>query len=280
MTRFVLLLALFGWWSPLVGQTHADSLTDSTLIVATRLVTEGRGDSARALVRGRLASLAASDSLYPEALYVAGVVAQSADTALYYFRRVSIDYSESSWADQALLRIAQLAFASGDYMTADQSAGRILSDYPFSDVRADAAYWLARVRLQEDSLAPACALLREASANAGDDVELANRAQFYLQRCPPAGTRPEATSQSDSGAKPASGPVVYSVQVAAVRSAVAADQQMRDLRAAGYDPRVVRDPDGFLKVRVGRFSSRAAAQRLQAEIRRKLGGKPFVVEEQ
>jgi cell division septation protein DedD len=54
---------------------------------------------------------------------------------------------------------------------------------------------------------------------------------------------------------------------------------MRGMAQAGYQPRVMRDSDGLFKVRVGEFATRPQAQALQAELRRKLGGQPFVVEE-
>lgn len=245
------------------------------MTAALRLVTEGRGDSARALVRARLRGLRPTDSLYPQALFVAGAVAETFDSAMFHFRRVALDYSTSPWADDALLRVAQLAFAAGDLETAQRSVRRILDDYPLSDARAGAAYWAGRVLLEQDRLAEACRQLREAETEAlvGEDVELANRAQFYLQRCAAVAAD---TATSDTGVT--EGPV-YAVQVAAVHSAAAADNVMRSLRAAGFESRVVRDADGLLKVRVGRFRTRAEAERLQAELRRRIGGRPFVVEE-
>ena len=79
---------------------------------------------------------------------------------------------------------------------------------------------------------------------------------------------------------PAGTQTVYAAQVAAVQNALAADELMRQLHAAGYDPHVVRGADGLFKVRVGRFPERSAAQRLVGELRQRLGGSPFVVEEQ
>ena len=68
--------------------------------------------------------------------------------------------------------------------------------------------------------------------------------------------------------------------VAAVRSPAAADQSMQALRRAGYDARVSRDADGLLKVRVGHFKTKAEAQRLATEVRRKVpSSTPFVVDE-
>jgi len=264
---------------------------------AVRLATEGRGDSARALVRRRLATTSPTDSTYAEVLYTAGVVASNPDTALRYLRRTSVEYSQSGWADRALLRIAQIAFASGDASTTYSTAQRVLSDYPFSTVRPQAAYWAGRAQIDLGNLVSACRLLSLAADSARDDVELANRARFYVQRCsgvavakpdsvvkdstaPVASTSQMGKPADSQTGKPAtSPPSAYAIQVSAVRSAAAADQSMQLLKRAGYDPRVNRDPDGLLKVRVGRYKTRAEAQRIAAEIRRKLNLAPFVVEE-
>lgn len=253
---------------PLAAQTFSDS----GLALAVRLVTEGQGDSARALVRARLAAIPRGDSLYAEGLFAAGLVAAQMDSAVAAFRRLSIEYSQSPWADDALLRMAQLSFAARDLATARRSADRVLTDYPFSDVRAAAAYWAARVRLEEGQLAEACTYLDQAVREAGEDVELANRARFYRQRCTGAALTDTATPARPSG-------TTFAVQVAAVGSAAATDDLMRQLTAAGFQPRVVLD-GGLYKVRVGRYASREQAQQAQADLRRRFGGSPFVVEEQ
>lgn len=274
MRRGLLLVVCAASWvaRPVVAQTF----TDSTLALAIRLVSEGQGDSARAIVRAKLAGLSRTDSLYPEALFAAGMVGSSLDSALAAFRRVSLDYSESRWADDALLRIAQLSYAAGDLATAERSADRILADYPLSDVRAQAAYWAGRIRIKEGKGNEACPLLQRAADEAGADIELANRARYYLQSC----QAPAAAPPAETPVRPAPSPAtVYAVQVAAVATATAADDVMRTLNAAGFQARVARDTDGLFKVRVGRYATRPEAQQLQADIRRKVGGSPFVVEE-
>jgi tetratricopeptide (TPR) repeat protein len=254
---------------------------DSVLRAAVQMETEGRGDSARAIVRARLAALGPTDSLYPEVLFTAGVVAGNADTASTYFRRVSIEFARSDWAAPSLLRLAQLAFAADDYQAALRSAQRVLTDYPLSNVRAEASFWAGRASLELGYATDGCRLLQAAQDSAGDNIELAHRAAYHLQRC--ATVRPAATdsaaSDPASAVTPTAGPVVYAVQIAAVQSAAAADELMRSLYAAGYQPQVIRDTDGLFKVRVGRYTTKQDAQRLAAEIKRKLGGTPFVVEQ-
>jgi cell division septation protein DedD len=255
------------------GSAVAQQFTDTTLRAAVQLVTEGQGDSARALVRARLAATSRTDSLYPEVLFAAGLVAEHLDSALAAFRRVGIEYSDSPWADDALLRTAQLTFAARDLAASRRATDRLLSDYPVSDVRAAAAYWAARVRLDQGDVTDACAYLRQVATEASDDVELANRARYYLQRCAPG---PAAQDTAVAPAPPTR--VRFAVQIAAVGTAEAADEVMRQAHAAGLQSHVVRE-GGLFKVRVGRYASRQEAQRAQADVRSKLGGSPFIVEE-
>lgn len=259
-------------WAP------RDSLVaDSILMEAVRLATEGQGDSARSLVRRRLASLSPQDPLYAGALFTAGVVADNADSALSYFRTVTIEHSRSQWADQAFLRMAELRFAAGDLRSAARSAERVLLDYPFSNAQPRAAYWAGRSYLELGDTDNGCELLRRARASAGDDIELANRSSYYLQRCPTAAAD-SATAETRRSPTAGSG-TFFAVQVAAVRSAAGADELMQALHQAGYEPHAEREPDGLLKIRVGRFANRAEAQALVAEIKRQFGGEPFVVEQ-
>ncbi len=254
---------------------------DSTLHIAVQLASEGRGDSARALVRARLATLTPTDSLFPEALYTAGVVAQDHDSAIAYLRRVAIEYARSPWAERALLRTSQLAFAAGNPGATLRAARRLLTDYPLTALAAQASFWAAHAEFQLGNLPEGCRLLLRAQEKAGEDVELANRARYLYRRCESLPSPTDSTA-ADPGAPPptgVAGPTVYSVQLAAVGTAASADEIMQTLYAAGYEPHVVRDADGLFKIRVGRYADRREAQRLASELERKLGGNPFVVEE-
>ena len=252
-------------------------LPDSMLREAVRLVTEGQGDAARSLVRGRLASLGVNDSLLPATLYAAGVVAAHADTATAYFRRLSVEFANSAWAPAALVRLAQFGFAAADYGAVLRTTDRLRLDYPASAYRAAAAFLGGRAHLELGDQEAGCALLRDVEPQAGGEVELVNRARFYLQRCPTVAAAGVDSAARDTTASAT--PAIYAVQLAAVQSVLAADELMRRLRASGHDPRVVREADGFLKIRVGRFRTRPEAQRLLEQLRSLFGGSPFVVEE-
>lgn len=250
---------------------------DSGLLEAVRLVTEGQGDSARQLVRARLAATAPTDSTYASVLYAAGIVASTLDSATLYLRRVSIEYPRSDWADRALLRLAQQLYGAGDLDGARRAAGRVLSDYPVSPAAPEASYWVARVALDRGDVGAACGYLAAAAEAATADVELTNRIAYHQQRCT---TAPAAEEEAPATPAPrAASTTVFAVQVAAVGTAQAADEAMRQIAVAGFEPHVVRDTDGLFKVRVGRFPDRAQAQAMRNRIRAALGGSPFIVEE-
>ncbi len=245
---------------------------DSILLDAVRIATEGRADSALKIVNTALATTETRDARYPEILFTGGVVSIDIDSARAYFRRVSIEFSNSDWADESLMRLAQLSYAGRDNEAAARTAERILTDYPFSDIRADAAFLLARTHIDQRRPQEGCRYLRVAEQESGDDIELANRVSYYLQRCG------AVTTDTDTEQRVTlSGETTFTVQVAAVQSAVAADELMRGLQREGYDALIVRE-DGFLKVRVGRFQQRSEAQELAALLRQRVGGQPFVVE--
>jgi len=257
--------------------------SDPRLQDAVKLAQYGRGDSARAVVRRLLAALAPRDSLYPEALYTAGVIAQ--DTIA--MQRVVVEYGWSPWADDALLWLIQLHFAQGDPAATVHGVERLRRDYPDSPIKYRVDFWGGRAYFDLREETRGCALIREALDGAGEDVEFKNQVSFYAARCPPAPTPPAPTAvadtqpatPSDTTAAP-SAPPTFAVQVLAVKSAAQVDEMLTRLKVMGFDARVVRDTSGFLKVRVGRFATREEAQRVLRRLKTRVGGQPFVVEEQ
>jgi hypothetical protein len=239
-------------------------------------------DSARVAMRRLLTTLPTSDTTFPEALYFAGVIAADARSVATHLQRVVIEFGRSAWADDALLRLAQLYAAQGDEAATAQAAERLRRDYPDSPLVPRADFVGARAYFSLRDEARGCALIREALDAGLQDVEFRNQLQFYAPRCSTptqvasTGTPPP---RPDSATKSAAGPRTYAVQVLAVRSALQVDEMLTRLKVMGYEARVVRDSTGFFKVRVGKYPTREQAQRAQANLRTRLGGQPFVVEE-
>lgn len=254
---------------------------DARLLDALRLAQTGQVDSARAVVRRLLATLAPGDSVYPQALLAGAKIAADARTVAVNLNRIVLEYGASPWADDALLLLTQLYFAQRDPAQTIQAAERLRRDYPDSPLRARAAFPAARAYFDLKNEARGCELIQEALAGAGDDVEFRNQVTFYAPRCAGVAPPPVATGTDSGGGggAAAAGPKVYAVQVLAVKSTAQVDEMLTRLRVMGFDARVVRDTSGFFKVRVGRYATRQEAQQVQQRLRTRLGGQPFVVEE-
>ena len=242
-------------------------------------------DSARVVVDRLLGALSPTDSVYPEALYTAGILSPDPQSVARHLQRVVVEFGHSPWADDALLRLTQFHFAQGDPAATVSAAERLRRDYPDSPLRARTAFPAARAYFDLKDEPHGCALIREALDGAGEDVEFKNQVSFYATRCPAAPAAPTDTVTSpDSAATiviPAAPPVapVFAVQVLAVRSASQVDELLTRLKVMGFDARVVRDTSGLFKVRVGRYATREEAQRTQTRLKARLGGQPFLVEE-
>lgn len=255
---------------------------DSRLVAAVRLAQDGQGDSARALVRQLLAQTPTTDTLYPQVVYTMGLVARDAEERNREFRRVTVEFASSPWADDALLGLAWGEFASGNAEGAARDLERLRADYPLSPLLPTAAYWAARSYFDMNQPDTACRWLQQGLEGAGNDIELRNQLQFYAPRC----SRPSAATPAPAGgaggppgaaqaAPLASG---FSVQIAAVATEAAARTVLASLKQAGYSGRIVQE-SGLFKVRTSVYPTRERAEAAQARIRQQLGGTPFLVEE-
>jgi hypothetical protein len=254
--------------------TRGGAQTDPRLRDAVQLAQAGRLDTARVVVDRLLAALAATDSVYPEALYTAALLAPDAPTVLRHLQRVVVEYESSPWADDAWLRLTQLHFAQNDPAATVRAAERLRRDFPGSPLVAQAAFPAARAYFDLRDEGSGCDMIRIALAGAGDDVELRNQVSFYAARCPVAGAPPDSAPAS----RPA-GSGGFAVQVLAVRGTGQVDEMLTRLRGLGYAARVVRDTTGFFKVWVGPYATRDEAQRAQQRLRGQLGGQPFIVDD-
>ena len=291
--RRLLLAALFF----VAGASGLPAQEDSRLVAAVRMAQDGKGDSARAIVLDLLSSTPQSDTLFPQIVYTMGLVARDANDRSRNFRRVAVEFAGSAWADDALLGLAQEDFAAGRADASARNIERIRSDYPTSSLLPVAAFWGVRAYFELRNSVEACRWLSQGLALAGEDVELTNQLSFYSPRCstasaetptpsvqapPPSRTdSAPATTTTPATSPPAAAPSggKFTVQVAAASTEPAAEATSNALRSAGYDPHIVRE-GGFIKVRVGRFATRAEAVAAASQVRAKMGGSPFVVEEQ
>lgn len=279
MTRLRNLVAAATLVAASAERLAAQATYDPRLQAAIVLAQSGRADSARAVVRRLLVTLSPQDTIYPEALYVqGGMLASDPQSAATSLQRVVVEYSRSPWADDALLRLAQLNEAQNDPAAAIQSVERLRRDYADSPLLARAEFVGARSAFDLRDESRGCAYIRDAQAGAGDDIEFRNQVRFYAERCQIPSTSVAATRTSvDTQSRRAAGR--FAVQVLMGKSAPQIDDMLNRLRTLGYSAHVVRDSSGYMKVRVGPYPNHDAAQRVQGQLKTRLGGQPFVVEE-
>ena len=264
----------------------ARAQTDARLAEAVRMAQEGQSDSARIHVKQLLDTTPPGDTLYPQILYTQAMVADNAGEMRRQLQRVAVEYSTSSWADDALLRLVQMDYATRNFDGAAHNLEKLKLDYPATPLLAQAAYWAGRTYFDMNNPSQACRWLADGMAQSRDDVELQNRLSFMYQRCDlrndsTVASQTKADSTKADSVKTDSsksrGPVAaFQVQVAAIGNASGAEDAARKARALGFTTVTVKEK-GLYKVRAGGFATRAEAQAAAARIKAKLGGSPFVV---
>jgi cell division septation protein DedD len=186
---------------------------DPVFARAQALVSDGNGAAGRALVDSVLTATPPNASLYPQALFWRASLASNAADAESDYKHIVVDYPLAPQAEDALLRLAQLELARGDRDAALAHLQRIPRDYPRSKSLARANYWTARVLLEKNDIAGACAANSHALAQVSmDEVELRNQIEYQSQRCSVAATSSASASvpQADTVSPPT--PVRQSIE--------------------------------------------------------------------
>jgi hypothetical protein len=147
-------------------------------------------------VRLLLASTSPTDTLYPQIIYTQAMVASDANEMRRQLQRVAVEYSSSSWADDALLRLVQLDYASGNLEGAARNLERIRLDYPGSTLLPQASYWAARTYFDQKAPEQACRWIADGLTQSRGNVELENQLRYLDQRC--AGVRANVALQNPS----------------------------------------------------------------------------------
>jgi cell division septation protein DedD len=277
--------------------------TDSAVQRARRLASAGSAVAARAVVDSVLQATPEGSPAFGEALYWRAVLSESADQARRDYLRITIDYPLHARAADALLRLAQFEFASGDRDAARRHLEHLTLEYGDGATAAQGSYWLGRVLLEGGATLAACTAFARAKVKArGDDVELQGQITYYAQPC--ARTRADSIARADfasqaiadsvradsiAKARKASGKATgrgatkgavkketnpphaatgptWSAQVAAYTQRDDAERLAKKLRARGYEVRVTADRP--YRVRIGRFETRAAAVGLVDKLKR------------
>jgi len=242
---------------------------------AQRLVADGNGIAGRVIVDSVLAITPENTPAYGDALFWRATFAETRDRARLDYVRVANEYATTARAEDALLRLAEIAHDAGDRASAKKYLDRMTVEHADGHLRAQGAYWTGRVLLADGATIAACAALTQAKATvSGADIELTNQINYYLQSCTrmtqqaeaarsDSAARADSVARSDSAARAAT--PTWSVQVAAYSTKEDASRLAAKLKSRGYSARVTADTP--YRVRIGHFSSRAGAATLAQRLR-------------
>src|SRR3954452_11687247 len=283
-----MIIAVSALWSE-----PAQSQTDPRLIDVIRNAQEGQGDSARLKVQQLLAATSPSDTLYPQIIYTQAMVSGDAADMRRQLQRIAVEYSSSSWADDALLRLVQLDYGSGNLDGAARNLERIHQDYPGTPLLPQAAYWAARTYFDQKKPELACRWIGEGMAGSQGNVELQNQLGYLNQRCAkfanagagkpdtqmtiasatPDTSRTVAPKAVDSAVPPGSVPVPVRPVAPSPPETLRSDSVAATPRVTAASPGATR-----FRIQVTAVRSQPTAQALIAKLKGK-GFTPVVVEE-
>jgi cell division septation protein DedD len=151
---------------------------------AQTLVNDGNVQAGRALIDSMIAVAQPGSNDYAEGVYWRAVLAATAADAEMDYRRIVVDYPSSPRVDDALIRLAQLEIARGNYDGALKHLARISTERPDSPSRARAGYWSARAMFDKNDIQGGCIAIVDALARTNEaDTELRNQINYLNQRC-------------------------------------------------------------------------------------------------
>ncbi|HET6577451.1 MAG TPA: SPOR domain-containing protein, partial [Gemmatimonadales bacterium] len=168
----------------LLGARTLPAQTDPQLRQAVSLAQDGNRDSALVLLRAVRAATDEKSPRYAEALYTAGILATDPDSMRRTLQQVVVEHSLTPWADDALLRLAQLHYAGGNLPAAMRDLERLRTDFPRSDVFADAAFWAARTYFDAHQEKSGCEWVGMGLARVADgSATIRDQLQAFTRRC-------------------------------------------------------------------------------------------------
>lgn len=212
------------------------------------------------------------------ALLLRGRLAADGAAALEAYRALVLSYPSSRSAPEALLRLGQGLLAANDAARAALYLDRLVTDFPASTQKAAALLWLARARAALDDRAAACEAATAGAREAGADADIGpllrtERDSLCAAPAPAPPTAapappPVATAGRQTTEPGSAGTGAFAVQSAALRNRANAEALLARIRRAGFDARITLiEGSGLVRVRVGRFPSRGAANTAARDLR-------------
>lgn len=169
---------------PLVAAAQGTTVLNPVYRRAQTMVNDGSAAAGRALVDSMVAVATPGSNDHAEAVYWRAVLSATAADAEMDYRRIVVDFPLSPRVEDALIRLAQLELARGNYDGALAHLGRLASEHPNSPARPRAGYWTARALFDKNDIQGGCAATTDAlSRTTETETELRNQITYLNQRC-------------------------------------------------------------------------------------------------
>ncbi|HEY0776692.1 MAG TPA: hypothetical protein VGD56_01880, partial [Gemmatirosa sp.] len=130
---------------------------------ARRLVEQGQGALGRAVADSLVAASPPGSPALAEALWWRATLGTDGARAEQDLRRIIDEFANSPRVGDATVRIAQLDLARDRPDLAEPALARLVRERPDDPARAQAAYWLARARLELGDTRGGCVALADAA---------------------------------------------------------------------------------------------------------------------
>jgi cell division septation protein DedD len=240
------------------GQAHAQTSAARGPDEVRRLVEADRYPEARRALRAWWAASGdtATGARRASALYLRAVLTDSLPAAERDLLRVVVEHPLAPESDDALLRLAHVRLLRGDSAGAAAHLDRLATDFPQSPLRAPGLTLLGRLRRAEARVASA----QPRAAAPPPERSTATRAPASAAATT---SQPRPTRREIAPARSR-----YTVEVAAEGSMAGASGTRERLRARGFNSFLVVDgDDSTVRVRLGNFPTRDAAESLAGRLR-------------
>jgi cell division septation protein DedD len=169
---------------PAIAESQSAIAVNPAYRRAQTLVNDGNAAAGRAVVDSMIAAAAPGSNDYAEGVYWRAVLAATAADAEIDYKRIVIDYPASPRVEDALIRLAQLEMARGNYDAALRHLNTLSTEHPDSPARGRAGYWTARAFFDKNDVQNGCAAITDALAHTSEsDTELRNQINYLNQRC-------------------------------------------------------------------------------------------------
>jgi cell division septation protein DedD len=194
--------------APIISASAQGTPVNPVYRRAQTLVNDGNAQAGRALVDSMIAVAQPGSNDYAEGIYWRAVLAATAADAEMDYRRIVVDFTNSPRVEDALIRLAQLEIARGNYDGALRHLTRIANEHPDSPARARAGYWMARAMFDKNDIQNGCITIADALARTSEsDTELRNQINYLNQRCAGVSLTPPAAAPAPAPVSVPAAPV-------------------------------------------------------------------------